>query len=708
MSVKAGGIKDNPDTSPNESNIIGFGYDGMLYAALNGADIINASWGGTAASEFEEDILNTVAAMGPVIVAASGNNGVDEVFYPAAFRQTLAVGAVDTAEDITPYSNYGYNLDVLAAGSNIWGSIRDLDERDELYFKFRGTSMSSPIVAGLAALIKSKYPEWSGQRIQQQIRSTSRRIDINGNDDRKYQLGHGYVDAQRAVTTPMPGLQVLSSQFLNNEEQKLDVDQPGTLRLKVANYGESISDLTLQLQTPQDHISLPSPRKQGLALAHNDTAEFAFELTIESDFNLLESPTFILDMEGKQGAYSDFHRFVYRELLYDVISSEGVLTSFASNGTVGFTNAFEGTGGVGFQPRRRQSDSFVSGPNLLFEGGLMISFDRSVKDAVRSVDGELSRDFKPLSTFRIAEPGTVSDIDGNTQFGIQDSTSNLSDIHIDLQTYAFDHPDINNAVYIKYDITNRSYENRQLRDVFVGLFNDWDLGSVVDNSTAFFEEDSLLYVYDEAGNVPYFVGVTPINEISSLFAIDNTVPSTGGPLDIGLYDGFTDSEKHTSMTAGTQKTEVRRSDISTVVASGPYHIGPRSNITVGFIYAYGNSLEELRSQINAARQRNLFTTSSTGLHLQTGDKPESTRIYQNYPNPFNNKTNIRVDLAERQQLRVEVYNVVGQKVKTLANREFSSGIHTLQLDGSGLSTGLYFVDIRTPTTHRTLKVSLVK
>ncbi len=708
MAVKAGGIKDIPETNPDETKIIAYGYEAMLYAATNGADIINTSWGGSAFSDFERDIIETVTDMGVLIISASGNSGNDEVIYPASFEQTLAVGSIEPDEQVANYSNYGYNLDVFATGTRIVGPIRNLPSRDTTYAQLTGTSMSSPIVSGLAALIKSKYPDWSGHRIRQQIRVTSRRIDLTENNDRRYQLGHGYIDAERALTALLPGLDIVSSDFVNNEGQKLNINEPGKLRFQIANYGETISDLNLTLISNQGNISIFDRQKQGLTVAHNDTVEFAFELQIDEDYNLERQPGFILTMDGYQGEYSDFHHFLYKDLLYDLVAANNVYTSFASNATVGFTNALQGTGGVGFQPRRKESGEFVNGPNLLFEGGLVTAFDRTVKDAVRSVDGELSQDFKPLSTFRTTQPGVLSDLDGVTQFAVRSDTADASAAQFTLHTYAFDKPAISNVVYLKYQLTNQSFDNRQLRDVYVGLFNDWDLGSIVNNTTGYIEQDSLLYAYDEAEDVPYYVGVAPMNNISGILAIDNAAQPGPEPTEFGIYDGFTDTEKYVALTSQTEKTEVGGTDISTMVASGPYHIGPRATVDIGFIYAYGKSLDELRSQIRAARSRNLFKTSSTGLHLQTEDRPEQTKIYDNYPNPFNNTTNIRVDLADQQRISADIYNILGQKVQTLTNRTYPAGIHTLRFNAANLSSGLYLVDIRTQDTRRTLKVLLVQ
>lgn len=111
MPVKAGGV-------PNFADAIGFGYDGILYAANNGADIINCSWSGGSASEAEEEVINLATQMGALVIAAAGNEA-NRTGYPARYDKVLAVGSVDTDNNRSPYSNFGYNLDVLATGTDI-------------------------------------------------------------------------------------------------------------------------------------------------------------------------------------------------------------------------------------------------------------------------------------------------------------------------------------------------------------------------------------------------------------------------------------------------------------------------------------------------------------------------------------------------------------------------------------------------------------
>jgi len=193
--------------------------DGIDWAAEHGADIINLSLGGPKSdpntgqpsdySLLEEAINNAVNNHNVTVIAASGNyyptkkgDKVDEVSYPAAFDNVIAVGAIDDTKQRTSFSKYGPELDLVAPGKEI------LQEtfRQSLGFRFfafgwgywflSGTSMATPHVSGVAALIKSKHPEWTPQQIKDALINTAEDL---GAPDKDNEYGYGLVDAYAAL-----------------------------------------------------------------------------------------------------------------------------------------------------------------------------------------------------------------------------------------------------------------------------------------------------------------------------------------------------------------------------------------------------------------------------------------------------------------------------------------------------------------------------
>jgi thermitase len=131
---------------------------GIVWAADNGAKVINLSLGGSSASRTVEEAVNYAWNKGVVIVAAAGNAGTNALFYPAAYSNVIAVAATDQNDQKPSWSNYGADwVDIAAPGAAILSTAPDHGNRiwggGVRYGTLSGTSMASPHVAGVAGLV---------------------------------------------------------------------------------------------------------------------------------------------------------------------------------------------------------------------------------------------------------------------------------------------------------------------------------------------------------------------------------------------------------------------------------------------------------------------------------------------------------------------------------------------------------------------------
>jgi thermitase len=178
----------------------GIGYDsqiadGIRWAADNGANVINMSLGGGGAcSQTFQDAINYAWSKNVVVVAAAGNNGSNMLFQPADCAHVVAVASTDATDSKSSFSNYGPWVPVAAPGSDILSSVNpDLNGGNE-YAYFSGTSMATPHVAGLAALLWSTSWGTSAQAVVQRIESTADHIPGTGAN-----WQYGRIDALAAV-----------------------------------------------------------------------------------------------------------------------------------------------------------------------------------------------------------------------------------------------------------------------------------------------------------------------------------------------------------------------------------------------------------------------------------------------------------------------------------------------------------------------------
>ncbi|MCW9708695.1 S8/S53 family peptidase [Fodinibius salsisoli] len=695
MAIKAGGTQADPRS-------IGFGFEGILYAVEQGADIINCSWGGNGFSQVEQDIINYATEQGAVIISSAGNEAASQLSYPAGYSNVLSVGSVDTNNGVASYSNYGYNLDILTTGSGILSTTygKSLTTKS-------GTSMAAPVVSGAAALLKAIHPNWSAERIAQQIRTSAVSIDNANTEIYTHKLGLGKLDAFEALNTNKPGLKVTDARFVNSEGSKLQLNQSGMVDISIVNVGASASGIQASLQSLTNNgIELSTSTASIPSLATGDSAKITFDLTINEGFNFREIPTFRLEVQNTNGTYTDFSIIQYDQLLFDIIDANRVKTSFGADGTIGFTHPLDGQGGVGFIPKIPVNGRLQEGNNMLFEGGLMVEINGQIYDAVRAEENQLSRDFIPLEIFTTNDGAdAVSDLDGHASFAIQ--SDSIQRARLDLHTYSYNNPQLRNTVLVKYTLRNPS-SFLSLEDVYIGLFNDWDIGNSANNSTTFIGSDSLLYLSEDSpsSNEP-IVAVGHLGPVSSIFAIDNAIEGSQDSLTFGLYDGFTEAEKRVALKAQKQKTTIQQTDASAVVASGPYTLAPGAEVTVGFVYAFGENPNQLRDQIAQARSQKPFAVSATGLN-EADTSPTETKLFQNYPNPFRSKTQIRFNLDEASHVTLTIYDVLGRKVQVLRNEEMEANAHFVTFDASGLSSGVYFIRLKTEFDMQTIPMTLIK
>jgi subtilisin family serine protease len=160
---------------------------GLIWAADQGAKLVNMSLqfylGGTPL----RDAVAYAAAQGAVMCAATGNNGNSTIAAPARWSQTIAVAATDNRDARASFSNFGAETDVCAPGVNVWS----LAPSNSYAYK-SGTSMSTPHVTGLAALLWSAAPTLSAAQVRALIEQGARDLGTTGRDD---YYGVGRIDA---------------------------------------------------------------------------------------------------------------------------------------------------------------------------------------------------------------------------------------------------------------------------------------------------------------------------------------------------------------------------------------------------------------------------------------------------------------------------------------------------------------------------------
>jgi serine protease len=164
--------------------------DGIQWAVDAGADIINLSLGAPQTRQTMKRAVEYAYEDNDVLmICAAGNDSTSPVSYPARYEECVAVSALNPDEELAKFSNYGSGVDVAAPGVNVLSTI----PTDE-YREFSGTSMASPVAAGVAALGLAADPDLTASELRARLESTA--VDVGLPETEQ---GAGRVDAARIV-----------------------------------------------------------------------------------------------------------------------------------------------------------------------------------------------------------------------------------------------------------------------------------------------------------------------------------------------------------------------------------------------------------------------------------------------------------------------------------------------------------------------------
>ncbi len=188
---------DNGSTSN-----VTYGFEGIIYATKAKAKVISMSWTNfsNVASTTEQSVINYAWNRGCIVIACAGNFASSTPYYPGAYNNVYCVAAVTNSDVAAPYSNYGTWVDIAAPGTTINSTVPYLGSAQ--YQPQSGTSMATPLVAGLAGLILSYAPDMTRTNVLNCISSSAANIyTLSGNSAyvSGNLLGAGRIDAYNAL-----------------------------------------------------------------------------------------------------------------------------------------------------------------------------------------------------------------------------------------------------------------------------------------------------------------------------------------------------------------------------------------------------------------------------------------------------------------------------------------------------------------------------
>ncbi len=234
------GLYDNARIIPVkviDSNGLGTYEDtakGIIYAADNGAKVINLSIGGYGYSFMLKDAVDYALEQGCIVVAAGGNDGIEQEIYPAAYPDVIGVSALGYNGQIWSGSNSGRHIDVSAPGVDIIST-----GISNSYVYASGTSASAPMVSALTAMLVSEKSDLSSSFVARLISQTAKDLGEKGRDKI---YGSGKIDALKALKKKIKPFHDVAVRSVSVEPKIFEKGKPTYIIAEVENTGTYVSE----------------------------------------------------------------------------------------------------------------------------------------------------------------------------------------------------------------------------------------------------------------------------------------------------------------------------------------------------------------------------------------------------------------------------------------------------------------------------------
>ncbi len=394
---------------------------------------------------------------------------------------------------------------------------------------------------------------------------------------------------------------------------------------------------------------------------------------------------------GDVDVYSPLVRLLVGFPYIDAVTSTPILDKLITNyGALAFTDASGNADNNNF---------FFQGNNQLYDGSFVIGNDTStlVLDFASADDKTLT-----FADDTISVVSTTDSIMTTTSY-----EDNLSlGLNVVQRTKIYTDTAKANFVIYKFDITNTSAST--ISGLRTAIALDWDVTPNYANNLGGADPVNHAYWQYEASNPNLLCGVMqlPTNTAVTGFKLVNN------PTYIYPLGGFDHGELWTFMTTSTVDTGTGTTDDWTsLMTKLPFDLPASATRTEQFaIFGVDTSQVSIDS---LARLINRIVTDVRDIPNPTAGIPKKFELGQNYPNPFNASTSIQFNLPQSSQVRLDIYNVLGQKVKTLVNEKLSAGYKRVTWDGTNetgdqVASGIYFYFLNTDKFSQAKKMVMLK
>jgi len=650
------------------SSTIDFGYQGILYSAIRGLSVVNCSWGKVKPfSPIDQSIINYAIARGTVVVASGGNgNNSTEVWYPAGYTGVLGVGEVNQVDYITGTTTINETIRIMAPGIGNWITTNQPNGYESP--NYGGTSWSAPVVSGVVATVRAKYPQLNPLQTIEYVRQLA--DDISDKNTSFQFMVPGRVNMKKLLEIEpfsIPGIKPTKVRMYNSKGDLIERFSKGdtiTLFVDIHNYLGQAKNLRFVLSVADifdNSIEVIDAEFEVSIIGSGEDltlGPFTFRKIGEN-----ESRTFLrMDIIGENN-YRDFFLIpIIPTLAIATFETDSLKFSIGDKGTIGFYEKNNVKYGSGVASKTLG--------NQIYRGGLMIT-----EDSTRIVSALFG--FNPDgSDFRIIKPFVEPDRHSSI---IDDSLAQpLEKIGVEVEQRVFVptfDPD-----FFKLFIKVKNISARTLKNLSVGYYFDWDVGPSAKQNRAYLEPEAIpktllpiaaAVEFVQAEDSSAFVGVGVYSENSS------NQPQMA-VLNSEINNSFGRNQQIMSLNSGTSIQYNGVDDLALVAGMRfPGEIKPNEERSLTMMIAISRNRKDL-IQIFL---KNLLQSSVDDFPI--------TSEFLIFPNPTTTELNI---VSSREDIHNSTYQIIdtfgriilqGQMQKTITLESLPKGIYLFKIDISG-------------------------
>lgn len=656
------------------SGYVYYTYEALIYGAIRGFDVINLSTGRVSPySEFEQSVIDFAVQSGCAIVAAGGNidenHGIDirDVYYPAAYKGVLAVGAVNESDYLeSDVSTLSVQTDVMAPGNNL-----TLNNSATGYFTSSvATSYACPVGTAFVALIRAKYPNLTPLQAIEFARQCT--DDITDNTSEKFFMPGRLNFEKAAVTDPMsiPSISLLNAAYTDsqgNEIKRIDYNEDVIkMKLDAFNYLGAVNDLTFTLSYNCKNIADNGKIDLAVKKFTLPTAESNASLGLNGfSFRLLDTLTdvvfFRVDIESA-GGYKDHFIFSFTDI-YDLTTfeNEKIIFSASDYGLFGISINDNIEIGQGFTVKEVG--------NMLYSGGIATTIDTYTLFTSMLGTVYKTSDFTPVKRLAGIDSNQMS-----ISFYDSEALNGLISVKYNL---------IPNKPMLKIDITYKNTGVTNLPKPSVGYVLDFDMGSLRTKNTCGYFVEALP---DDFEQNPFKVAAEYITDTQMknyigaiVYSKEQSARAQAG----SFYSGNGIDQSTVS--------SILNSDVSyqyNLIGDAGLGLGalflenlpPGDQRTASIIIGYSNNKDSLAKMLKDEYSKYNSVADEVVANVDI------------YPNPAKSELFIEFGDLLNEKSIIDIYNINGNKVMSMPVEVLSKNV---KIDIKSLSSGTYYLKIDT-------------